>query len=293
MAGFRSFVWALILSCTAVPLVRAQQAVTTIQLPNGRNAQITFTTIDVPGAGVTSVNGINGTGEIVGNYGQSTSTARHSFAYTGGVFTYFDCPGASFTIARAVNDAGLVVGYAEFQGGLIVRGFTYDGSKFTMFHHGTATYGFGIDNRDDIVGGNGSIYTTHGFELRGKTFRNLSPPGSYVYVYATAINDFGEVVGWTDYDGFVYKNGKFQTIDYPGASQTEAWGVNNGGTIVGWYFSGPMAFSFALVNGHYASFGYPGAVYTLAYGINASEQVVGSYTLDYKTYHGFVTSPIL
>ena len=79
---------------------------------------------------------------------------------------------------------------------------------------------------------------------------------------------------------------------FPGAGQTEAHGVNDGGMIVGWYAVGSSDYGFALMKGKYVSFGYPGAVGTFPNAVNVSRQVVGSYTFDYQTFHGFVTSPI-
>ena len=76
---------------------------------------------------------------------------------------------------------------------------------------------------------------------------------------------------------------------------TELLGVNDQGTVVGWYqqSSPPYDFyAFALKNGKYLSFKYPGASGTFAIGINGSGQIVGEYTSDFSTYHGFVTSPI-
>ena len=133
--------------------------------------------------------------------------------------------------------------------------------------------------------------------LRGTQFKTLSPPGNFLYVSATGINNLGGVVGWTIGDsdsGFFYKGGQFQTVSFPGASQTLAWGINDSGIIVGWYEKGPpfADHGFALVKGKYISLDYPGASQTLAFGINASGQIVGSYTFDGQTFHGFVTNPI-
>ena len=102
-----------------------------------------------------------------------------------------------------------------------------------------------------------------------------------------------QVVGWTDSDGFLYKNGIFETITFPGAQKTEAWGINDSGVIVGWYAIGNSVLGFTLANGQYTSIAFPGAVYTLPFGINASGDIVGTYTIDYTTYHGFVASPAL
>jgi probable HAF family extracellular repeat protein len=258
----------------------------------------TFTTIDVPGDwGVTGVSGINSFGNMVGIYAKNNGGAGvHSFELVDGTFSYFDYPGAYGTFAGGINDSGTIVGYAESNGGLTAQGFFYDGTTFTPFQDGhlPSTLAMSLDNGGDVVGGKGDPGSTRGFEMRSGKFKNLSPPpsGQWVYVYATAINSLGEVVGWTDYDGFDYGSGRYQTISFPGAAQTEAHGVNDSGIVVGWYLAESCACGFALVNGHFLSFGYPGATGTFPSAINASGQVVGSYTFDYQTFHGFVTSPI-
>ncbi|MGH7488310.1 MAG: hypothetical protein ACREMY_22335, partial [bacterium] len=237
-------------------------------------AQLSFTTIDVPGAGVTDVYGINSAGDMVGYYGVNPNTSKHAFLLHDGVFTFFDYPGASSTVATGVNDLGRIVGYAT-KGDAVAISFLYDGTTFSPIRAPgmSATVALGMDNAGDIVGGDGTLGTTRGFELRGRRFKDVSPPGVFVYVYATGINKFGEVVGWTDYDGFAYKNGKYRTIAFPGAFQTEAWDINDSGVIVGWYTLNGSAFGFALANGHYVSFAYPGALYTIPRGINADGRV--------------------
>jgi len=272
--------------CT--PLVCAQSKPGTLNL--------IFTTIDVPGAGFTAVLGINGTGEMVGDYGQFVGGATHGFSYMNGSFTYFDYPGETVTVPSGINDSGLITGYT---GTNPIFGFLYDGTTFTTIQDGSdsATYTFGINNAGLIVGGAGTLGATRGFELRGQQFKNISPPpGGWIYVYVEGINNFGQIVGLTSgasISGFTYRNGKFQTVSFPGATLTEAIGINDGGTIVGWYNKATSSiYAFALRNGKYISFSYPGAKDTSAYGISASGQIVGAYTLDYQTYHGFVTSPI-
>jgi hypothetical protein len=53
-----------------VPLIHAQVETDTI-IPD---AHVTFTTIDVPGSGVTNVLGINSDGDMVGNYSTAYNT---------------------------------------------------------------------------------------------------------------------------------------------------------------------------------------------------------------------------
>jgi len=227
---------------------------------------------------------------MVGNYGQDTSKDSHGFLYSNGTFTYFDYPGQTVTVPTGINDSGLIVGY---YGQFSVYGFLYDGTTFTTLQDGsnTATYTDGINNAGDVVGGAGSIFATKGFELHNGHYRTLNVPGQYVYVYGAGINNVGQIVGWTDNDGFVCRHGRCQIMNFPGASKTEAEGLNDSGVIVGWYY-GACACGFALKNGKYVSFRYPTSIFTGATGINASGQIVGQYQLPDYTYHGFVTSPI-
>lgn len=266
------------------------------------NSALTFTTIDVPGAGFTSVQSINTAGEMAGIYAETSLSSPHGFSLSAGNFSFIDYPGAEATRAYGINDSGLIVGYGEFQNDSSWLGFEYDGTTFTPIRDGknSATACLGLNNAGWVVGGDGAVDATHGFELRGRTFKPIVPPGNYVYIYATGINKSGEVVGYndgvsSDYVGFSYIDGKYETIDFPGDPETttEPWGINDGGMIVGWY--NPMSaylYAFVSKNGKYISFSYPGAVETAAYGINAAGQIVGTYTLDYETYHGFVTSPL-
>jgi uncharacterized membrane protein len=273
-----------------VAYVSSIQAQSNLVVPD---AHLTFTTIDVPGAGYTGVFGINTAGDMVGNYGQDTNSDSHGFLYRNGNFTYFDYPGETVTVPTGINDSNLIVGYA---GKNPVVGFLYDGTTFTTIRHGgdSATLTFGINNAGEVVGGTGTIYTTKGFEMSGSHFKRLNVPGQHVYVYGAGVNTFGTIVGWTESDGFMCRTGKCKIVDFPGAlGVTEAEGINDAGIIVGWYVaSGGSILAFASKNGKYSSFSYPGAKGTFASAINASGQIVGEYTFDFRTYHGFVTTPI-
>src|SRR5262245_61107128 len=59
--------------------------------------QYTFTTIDVPGARNTAVQGLNSTGDLVGIYWDSSSGANHGFLLSNGAFAFIDAPGATAT----------------------------------------------------------------------------------------------------------------------------------------------------------------------------------------------------
>jgi len=294
MISLRRFALVLTLSLSA-PIAQAQSKVETLNL--------TFTTIDVPGAAITNVLGINTAGELVGNYSAGSASPSHGFLYGGGTFTFLDYPGADSTIARGINDSSQISGCAGIGNGTSIVGFVYDQGAFTTITApGKAdTDVWGIDNAGDLVGGVGTtLSSTKAFELKAGRFKNISPPGTYVYVYGTGINNLGEIVGFT-LDGpsssaFAYKTGRFQSLIFPGPTlMTLALGLNDNGVLVGWYEGcSPTCadHGFVMVNGKYFSFDYPDSIGTFADGINASGQIVGSYTLDGSTFHGYVTNPI-
>lgn len=268
---------------------------------NSEPPKLTMTTIDVPGAAVTEVNGINSTGEMVGTYGQSTLGALSGFLYSSGAFTYFNYPGQSVTVPGGINDSDLIVGLATQEAGerSTVVGFLYDGAAFTTLQDGdnAVTNAYGINNAGTVVGSAGqSVYAWRGFEEKNGKYGSVNLPGQCDYKYASGINNFGETVGFTfcglDEYGYAVTNGKPRNIEYPGTTQTTAMGVNDHGVIVGSYGSGASTYGFAYLNGKYISFSYPGVQYTYAAGISKSGQIVGSYTSDFNVWHGFITTPV-
>jgi uncharacterized membrane protein len=289
----------LLFLCAPVILAQSNSTVT--------QASLTFTTIDVPGMAVTEVNGINTAGDVVGFYGQSTIGPLRGFVYSNGTFTYFGYPSQQVTVPGGINDSGLIVGYATQNANRrsSVVGFLYDGTTFTMLKDGQnqVTDALGINNAGAVVGAAGTLGSTNGFEFINGRYKVILFPGQHVSAFANGINNLGEIVGFTIpaadqcpgiYEcGYAYKAGKFQNVDFPGALETAALGVNDNGIIVGWYgIAGPAYYGFAQKGGKYISFGYPGAMWTFALGINNSGQIVGTYSFDGIAYHGFVTSPI-
>src|SRR5215216_1409639 len=68
-----------------------------------------FTTVDVPGAVTTNVQGVNTQGDIVGTYVDAAGT-QHGFLRSGDRYLTIDFPAARLTFARGINDAGDIVG---------------------------------------------------------------------------------------------------------------------------------------------------------------------------------------
>jgi uncharacterized membrane protein len=82
---------------------------------------------------------------------------------------------------------------------------------------------------------------------------------------------------------------RFASIDYPGATDTLAYGINPAGDIVGGYYdSSGNEHGFVLHAGNFVRFDYPDATWTEGWGITPGGDIVGQYGLPDNTVHGFL-----
>lgn len=166
----------------------------------------TYTSIDYPAATEGTVaSGINKSGEIVGSWGDSTTS--HGFLLSKGVFTSIDVPGAFYTIAWGINSTGEIVGWygASFSDS---HGFLYSKGTFTTLDYPGYSENFVADINDSgvIAGGYGDFVTVNGVEYQ-----------------------------WEHC--YVYESGQFTTCDAPFGppAATQVWHLNNYGVISGFY----------------------------------------------------------
>jgi uncharacterized membrane protein len=138
------------------------------------------------------------------------------------------------------------------------------------------TRAVGINNRGDVVG---RYQDPDGFFqgfLRdsGGRFHTISAPGGVLGTWAMAINDRGDVVGsFFDADfaahAYLLRHGKFVTIDFPGALETNARGIDDLGRITGNYVActpdacnethpDPLEIGFVLDHGGFHTVFFPG-----------------------------------
>ena len=116
------------------------------------------------------------------------------------------------------------------------------------------------------------------------------------YSEATNINDRGDVVGQMLDDngfghGFLLKDGVLSMLDFPGATETFALGINDSGIVAGYWdlldADGNMlaAHGYIWKDGAFTQLDFPGAAATALFGINARGDLVGVWLPD-------VNSPI-
>lgn len=203
-------------------------------------AQYTYTKIMYPGSTWTEASGINDAGQVVGTY-TDTSGIAHGFLYQNGVYTKLDYPGTAHNYAFGINDAGDVVGSFS---AVMPRGP----------YHASLRQG-GVWSEFDFPGN----------ETDGRAINNS---GNIVGIYNAG---FG-----TPDHGFLKVGENYTSIDYPGASLTYVFGVNDANWVTGTYRDATgLLKGFAYKDGAYSSVVYPLATETYIGGINNANAMVG------------------
>ena len=223
----------------------------------------TFTTIDYPGAAKTQAKGINSQGDIVGARFDDTSgapSAEHGFLLLHGSFTALDYPGKLGLIPQRINDAGQIVG-CNHDNDLMasMHGFLYSNGTWSQLDTGASMTNAWLPDGSLGVG----LYTdmmtnqSHAFVLSGGNVAPVDFPFATT-TWGWDLNTSGEMVGqYTDHakvvHGFLLEfpsfdltlgttpvpgepvSYRFISIDYPGATSTQTFGINSRGNIVGAY----------------------------------------------------------
>lgn len=86
------------------------------------------------------------------------------------------------------------------------------------------------------------------------------------------------------------QGGVYTAIDFPGASQTLAWGINKARDIVGSYTIAGVTHAFKLTGDRFTTIDYPGATTTDARGTNNRGDISGLYQGADGVFHGFLLS---
>ena len=208
-----------------------------------------FQTLDYPGALRTMAFDINDHSEIVGQ--TATSPASYfSFDYEGGAFSPIAYPTATNTSANTINNYGLVGGYDEPIPSTPRFGFTEN---------------------------NGSYSGQFSLSAISTTIDGINDGGVFVGTY------FGPSVR-----GYINSGGVITDLIVPGASLTNANGINDSNEVVGSYRIGIHDHGFIYHNGSYTTVDHPLGVETVAADINDAGQIVGWYKDAGGHTHGFI-----
>jgi hypothetical protein len=264
-----------------------------------------YAKFDYPNAsGPTTAFGINDRGEFVGEYLATTTRSEPTVPFPivetfRGVYVFNDAGFRS-------KAAELIKSTLGFRPGSIVDAYAINNNGDTPIASQDFKFGRLIDQ--SIVYGNNDLGSSVGFLSDGTPGDNFS---QYHYSYGVKdaggffslvsvpestqtvsrdINNKGEIAGYyTDIlghtHGFIYSHQTFMNIDFPAASNTKVYGLDDLGQVVGSYVDATGQHSFVDTSGAFVTLqnGFE------AYGINNSGQISGTYT-DQAGTHGSVAT---
>jgi hypothetical protein len=130
----------------------------------------------------------------------SFATAHGFLLSKNGAYERIDPPGSIYTIASGIANDGTIVG-SFFDGNGVIHGFLRDRS---------------------------GVYAQYDAPVTNSSFTSIA-----------GINERGDIVGTFEQDGayrgFVVRKGVFQPLQFPSASDTDAFNIADSGVIVGTY----------------------------------------------------------
>jgi hypothetical protein len=211
--------------------------------------------------------------------------------------TYVDFPGAVFTVVNGINNKGMATGtYIDHN--FAQRGFIFDGSTYSTldFPSSFGTYPSKINDAGMIVGGYNTSSTSRGFSYTKGQWTPIDFPGAAdTEVYG--VNSSGAMVGLYDATqpvthAFIVQNGQYRDLPNPFGTQTNAFAINDLGSITGLGYTDPSAGPFTpfiLSRGMFSPFQFPGSVLSQLSSINNANDLAGVFIDPDGTFWGMVT----
>ena len=255
------------------------------------------------GGSLTTPNGMNASGQIVG-FSSTGSTASHAFSWTpGGGMLDLGTLGGAGSVALGVNDAGTVFGTSDTASGAThFFSWTLGGGMVDLGALGTlggpSSFAFDVNDNGQFVGLSAvnDQYVTHAFSWTqadgivdlGTLAGTFSSPARSLSILLRSVNDNGQVVGSSDGHAFSWtKAGGMLDLGTLGGSYSTGKAVGESGDIVGTRAvpsGGDHAFAWTQAGGM-VDLPTLGGQYTNAVAVNASGQIVGdSNTADFRVH---------
>jgi len=208
-------------------------------------------------------------------------------------------PGSTSTEPGGINNAGASVGFYVDSAGLD-HGYILNAGKVTKLDDPNAVAGttegsnLNPDGAISVVGFYTSKKTGNpvGFVYKAGKFKDIVGPTGAVFVYGAAINDSGAIVGYYSdsagvFHGYLLKNGKYKTLNVPGAADTFATGINTTGIISLYWLNASGVYESSIYNGKtYKTINVPGAADSFALDLNAAGDVTYEWQDTANNIHG-------
>jgi hypothetical protein len=263
--------------------------------------------------------GINNEGAIAGYFGSGAAghpnkgyVLRPPFAQPD--FGNENFPGSAQTQVTGLNDRGVTVGFWANKANANFGFYEWHGRFFSAnFPTGTPAKPpvdqlLGVNDLNVAVGfftNSSGVNRGYTYNITTRRFGRVQIPGVSGLgpsLTAAAINNFGDIAGFYNktssrVDAFLkLHSGRFITIAFPGATMTQAFGVNDSDEVVGAYTTGSgnsaVSHGFTWLNGRFASVNIGGgATATTINGVNDEGDIVGFYTDAKGNTDGFVALP--
>jgi len=296
---------ALLLSASVLGVGALTAAASAVAAPPDGSANYTFRTLDDANDGTfNQLLGINDAGLISGYFGSGQTEHpnkgyRLAAPYGQGNYQNENFPGSAQTQVTGLDNIGVTVGFWVNKTGRNLGFYSLNGRQFHSVAFPTSNNAkpqfdqlLGVNDNDVAVG----FYTdghgvNHGFsyDILTHTFKTIAVSGD-TNVTAAAVNNVGDVAGFATNGGGTVEafleraDGKPTRLSFPGATATQAFGVNNGDEVVGDYTEGTgsnaATHGFVWVPG----FGFEtvndpnGTASTTINGVNDHGALVGFYT---------------
>ena len=210
-----------------------------------------FTSLAHPDASIsTTLSGMAADGTLVGTYsfGDVNDPNARGFIYTGGGFSDFVVPGASWTFVRHISTNGRYITGDWRDASGANNGFAFDrtSSALTLFpaEGGFVTVVQGVNDQGLVTGsftrpnpaGGPSVSGAFVFDLVGGGRTETLSIDGFTRPRFRDINNLGEIVGWVGVNAFAGMPGDWAMAAPADGLSMLAYGNNNTGTVVGYYF---------------------------------------------------------
>lgn len=256
--------------------------------------------------------GINNYGLIAGYFGSGMAGHPNKGYTFNGSFQSENFPGSAQTQVTSLNNSGVTVGFWANKAGANFGFYTAGHRHFRIADYPTMNPAktpidqlLGVNDHDLAVG----FYTTangtnHGYSYNIRThhYRPITVAGD-TNVTATSINHPGDVAGFATnaggaIEGFAkLADGRTVHLDVPGATTTQALGINDGDEVVGDYMVGTGSSATTAGFVWAPGFGFEtindpnGVGATTINGVNDRGTIVGFYTDSSGNTDGLVAKP--